>query len=34
MYQMYCMLCGHAEDQRSVLPFDPRGPRTDSHDGD
>ncbi|CAL1526206.1 unnamed protein product [Lymnaea stagnalis] len=26
IYSMSCMLCGSAEDQRSIMPIDPRGP--------
>jgi|ERR1711934_1346990 len=26
VYEMNCLLCGSAEDQRSILPVDPRGP--------
>ncbi|KAK7505525.1 hypothetical protein BaRGS_00003270 [Batillaria attramentaria] len=27
-YEMSCMLCGNGEDQRSIMPYDPRGPQT------
>lgn len=27
VYEMQCLLCGHGEDQRSIMPFDPRGPK-------
>ncbi|KAL3875175.1 hypothetical protein ACJMK2_038217 [Sinanodonta woodiana] len=27
VYQMYCALCGHGEDERSIMPCDPRGPK-------
>ncbi|KAL5008646.1 hypothetical protein ScPMuIL_014227 [Solemya velum] len=27
VYQMYCMLCGHSDDERSILPNDPRAER-------
>lgn len=26
LYEMSCLLCGTAEDQRSIMPVDPRGP--------
>ncbi|BFZ11647.1 hypothetical protein BsWGS_14686 [Bradybaena similaris] len=26
MYEMSCLLCGSADDQRSIMPVDPRGP--------
>ncbi|NP_001191620.1 churchill isoform X1 [Aplysia californica] len=26
IYEMSCLLCGSAEDQRSIMPVDPRGP--------
>lgn len=25
-YEMSCLLCGSADDQRSIMPVDPRGP--------
>ncbi|XP_052770090.1 protein Churchill-like isoform X2 [Mya arenaria] len=34
VYGMYCLLCGQADDQRSILPCDPNGPRKDSSDFD
>ncbi|XP_064600124.1 protein Churchill-like [Liolophura sinensis] len=27
VYQMECILCGNGEDERSILPVDPRGPQ-------
>lgn len=27
IYEMQCLLCGHGEDQRSIMPLDPRGPK-------
>ncbi|XP_025105280.1 protein Churchill-like [Pomacea canaliculata] len=27
-YEMSCMLCGNGEDSRSIMPYDPRGPKT------
>ncbi|XP_059156196.1 protein Churchill-like [Physella acuta] len=26
VYEMSCLLCGSADDQRSIMPVDPRGP--------
>ncbi|KAH9498251.1 Protein Churchill [Bulinus truncatus] len=26
IYEMSCMLCGSGDDQRSIMPVDPRGP--------
>ncbi|XP_013086207.1 protein Churchill-like isoform X2 [Biomphalaria glabrata] len=26
LYGMSCLLCGSADDQRSIMPIDPRGP--------
>lgn len=27
IYEMLCALCGRSEDQRSIMPCDPRGPK-------
>ncbi|XP_041353467.1 protein Churchill-like [Gigantopelta aegis] len=26
VYEMTCLLCGNGEDERSIMPYDPRGP--------
>ncbi|XP_060554801.1 protein Churchill-like [Ruditapes philippinarum] len=34
VYEMLCLLCGRSDDQRSILPCDPRGPKPEHSDFD
>ena len=31
---MLCLLCGRSDDQRSIMPCDPRGPKPEHSDFD
>ncbi|KAL4237363.1 Protein Churchill [Mactra antiquata] len=32
IYEMLCSLCGRSDDQRSIMPCDPRGPKPEQPD--